>query len=192
MLPSTDCFLFELSYRKESKHTDVYIFKNMSMLDFFRYLYTRKDFRVYYNDILARNRFDDFMLEFPVTSYSELYKTQCVFRIIQTRFSNLHEDHTTYDFTKCSKKNQAIAFQSITKRSFLVIPCLKQPHTRNYCRHIAEFSRHADPSLIDAFWKKIGKTVKEVFSNTPLQKFRFHFHGKDISWLHAKFTYVTS
>ena len=190
MFLSTDCFLFELMYKKESKHTDVYTFKNMSMLDFFRYLCTRKDFRVYYNDLLSKSRFQEFMLEFPVTSYTELYKTQCTFRIIQTRFSNTNEDHDTYDFTSCSKNNQAIGFQSITKRSYLVIPCIKHPRERNYCRHIAEFVRYADTSLIDAFWKKIGTTMKDIFSKTPLQKFRFHFHGKDISWLHAKFTYA--
>ena len=65
MLLSTDCFLFELMYKKESKHTDVYTFKNMSMLDFFRYLCTRKDFHVYYNNILSKVDFKNLCLNFP-------------------------------------------------------------------------------------------------------------------------------
>ena len=81
-------------------------------------------------------------------------------------------------------------FQSITKRSYYVIPCIKYPRERNYCRHITEFVRYADTSLIDAYWKKIGTTVKDILSKTPLKKFRLHIHGKDISWLHAKFTYM--
>ena len=129
MLPSTDCFLFELSYRKESKHTDMYIFKNMSMLDFFRYLYTRKDFRVYYNDILAKNRFDEFMLEFPVTLYSEHYKTQCMFRIIQTHFSFSKRRSQYIRFYEMFQKESS---HSVSEYNKTVVSCYSMSKTSSY------------------------------------------------------------
>ena len=76
----------------------------------------------------------------------------------------------------CDKKTQSVSFPSLSKDINLVVPC-KTYHSANYTS-LATFSRTAPIKQQVAFWKEVGKNIKEGdWVSTS---------GLGVSWLHVR------
>jgi len=172
------------------KHDDT---KIMTMKQLFEGLSFNKTIRIVLTDLLSKSVFDQYMVDFPVCTYNTLQQTPAFVRLTKTQFPQREEDLQTFEdhFRKCSTNTPtAIAFPSISGKSYIVSPCPVSVANTNFAKDIAEFVRRADRRLVDAFWKEAGNVVDKVFNKSPSLCFRMNTHGHDIAWLHLKFTYL--
>ena len=165
---------------------------NFLMHDFFNAL-KYKEFRRRFIKALRQCPYEEYYLEFPVTTYRTASSTDFDLRIRKAPLSLSRNgepnDKQTFDFSECGGR-KAIGFLSQSGRSYLVVPCPSKNKKKQYdSGHIGQFMRNAKIEYIHALWKKIGQVFFSYFRYRCNKKFKLLTDGRDVFWLHAKFRF---
>lgn len=179
---------------KKSSRMEEYIFyineDYMSLKIFFYLLDTSALFRRDIIKLFKNISFNDYTVKWPITSYNLLHKTVTRVKFYKTTFKKRPEDRITFEksFEPCSKTMRAVVYPSKSGESILVSPC---PCSKELCssKTICDFSRRGKNKDVQLLFKTIGHAVN-VFKNNPKLLFILKFHGHEVAWVHAKFTFI--
>lgn len=139
-------------------------------------------FRSLFAQTISGSSYSAFFWETPpVTSKSVDRPFECVL-VEAPALSRLSPDPSPFSSHFIAHKHQpAIGFSNLSGDAFLVVPT---PSADKTCyTHLASFVRSAPEPQVDAFWRLVGTSMRQLISSSPLW---LSTAGVGVSWLHLR------
>lgn len=163
--------------------TKYYVTSNNNKLSFeaiIDLLIHSTEFRLFFNEILANNKFVAYFFEVKSVTNKQIDKAFEFVLVSNETLSNIKADKTA--FNKQLTNNQPIvSFFNLNKDAILIVP--NEISQQKYYAHLAIFVRNADKNQIDQFWKTVGIKYKESISEKPIW---LSTSGLGVYWLHMR------
>ncbi|MEM8526195.1 MAG: hypothetical protein AAGG68_16260 [Bacteroidota bacterium] len=147
--------------------------------NFLRELKEKREFRTFFNNLLANTPFKAFFWECPAVNNVQLDQDFEFVVINSPILARIQEDGSPFH-TLFKKEKQAISFENLGKDAQLVAPT---PQSSDCYAHLADFVRKAPADQQDAFWRLVGNTCESQLSQ------RNHWwstSGLGVYWLHLR------
>ncbi|PHN05424.1 DUF6940 family protein [Flavilitoribacter nigricans] len=139
-----------------------------------------REFRKFYNDLLAAAPFPAFFWELPPIVRSDLdrpFEFVLVNSNALARVSPMGQAFRSYFHTE----EPVVVFDNLGGDATLVVPTPKGK--KSAYPHLGQFVRHGPESQVDAFWQEVGRTYRQKISDTVLW---LSTSGLGVYWLHVR------
>lgn len=139
-------------------------------------------FRSHFTELLKGSPLEGFFWETPAVSSASLERPFEFVLVDAPALARLTPDRASFaeHFAKRGAA-EVLSFPNLSGDAVLIVPApIGEEHVY---AHLARFLRGAPESQIDAFWQRVGVTMKERVSEKPVW---LSTAGLGVSWLHLR------
>ena len=153
----------------------------LSHADFLEHLALQPGFRAFFNRLLADAPYAALFCELPpVTRATSGQAFECVL-VDSPALAGVAADPAAFAGHCRQSGGDVAVFPNLGQDALLVAPCPRGP--LQSCAHLSAFVREASPAQQQAFWQRLGETVRGRLSGEPLW---LSTSGLGVYWLHAR------
>lgn len=139
------------------------------------------DFRQFYNQLLADNKFEAYFWENPPITTTTIQQPYEFVLVNSSRLTRIKASKRAFSKFFNQNKNGVVYFENLGKDAMLVVP---SPLSKDSVYpHIAAFVRNAAKEQQQAFWQQVGEQVEQRLSH---QKLWLSTSGLGVYWLHVR------
>ena len=153
----------------------------MSHADVLESLSLERQFRTFFNRLLAGSPFDACFWETPPVTRQGVGQTfECVL-VDAPALAGVKADAGTFSRYFPHSEDGVAGFPNLGRDAWLVAPCPRGP--LHVYAHLAVFARGAPSEQQQAFWKGVGDAVRDRLGDRPLW---LSTSGLGVFWLHVR------